>query len=182
MGVAPEQVKELAQQAAVRVLGHLEGEALIPRFIDSYIMGFERRQLKDPADQFRQRSNQLAQEALVLLGFLVAEKCAGRFRRFKLGPLALRDAGAARRFVEAFWAALAAQLKREPGQAVELARQAEDYRHAEQRRARFSERVAPLLDPLPRMKDKAEHAGRKFFDALDTVAAQVAARVFARSF
>lgn len=179
--MAARQVEKLAQRAAHRVYAHLEGERLIPRFIDSYVMGFDRRQLKNPPEQFRQRSNQLGREALLLLGWLVVEKCGGQFHHFKLGPLRLQDAGAARRFEETFWPALAAQLNRPPSAAAELARLADYYRDPAERQARFSERVAPLLDPLPPMKDKAEHAGRKFFQALDNVAAQVVTRVFARS-
>ena len=44
-----------ARLAAQRLLGHLEGERLIPRFIDSYIMGFDRKHLKNPPDQFLAR-------------------------------------------------------------------------------------------------------------------------------
>lgn len=181
MEVAPERVDELARAAATRVFGHLEGERLIPRFIDSYIMGFDRRQLKNPPDQFLQRSNQLGRLALLLLGRLVVEKCGEQFYRFRLGPLRLADAAAGRRFQEKFWQALAAELKLNPEVGARLAGEAEEYRDPVQRLSLFSGRVAPLLDPAPPMKDQAEHAGQKFFEALDQVAAQVAGRVFGRS-
>ncbi|MGH9779402.1 MAG: hypothetical protein ACRD5I_13415 [Candidatus Acidiferrales bacterium] len=170
--------EERAADAATRVLGHLEGERLIPRFIDSYVMGFDRPQLKNPAEEFGERSGRIGREALVLLGLLVTEHCAQRLHRFKLGPLKLRDAGAARRFADGFWQAVAGSLKLRLEQTAELQRATEDYRDPQAREARFSGRIAPLLDPAPHMKDKAEHAGRKFFEALDKVAAQVATRVF----
>lgn len=178
MSATPERVNELATQAATRVVGHLEGERLIPRFIDSYVIGFDRPQLKNPPEPFRERSQAIGREALLLLGRLVAEKCGQQFHRLKLGPLQLADRSAARRFQEAFWLELGAQLKMGPGAGGQLARQAEEYGDAAAREARFAERIAPLLDPAPQMKDKAEHAGHKFFEALDKVAAQVAKRVF----
>jgi hypothetical protein len=181
MGVAPERVDELARAAARRVVAHLEGERLIPRFIDSYVMGFDRPQLKQPAEEFLRRSNQLGREALALLGVLTAEKCAAEFHWFKLGPLRLRDAVAAQRFVTAFWRAVVENLKLPSAAAEEVNRQADSYRDAGARPALFRERIAPLLDPQPQMKDKAEHAGNKFFEALDQVAAQVATRLFERS-
>lgn len=181
MGFAPEKVEELAAAAARRVFGHLEGERLIPRFIDSYVMGFDRRQLKNPPDQFLQRSNQLGRLALALLGRLVVEKCRGQFHRLRLGPLRLSDSAARRRFQESFWRALAAELKLNPELAASLAGEAEDYRDPARRLALFSGRVAPLLDPAPQMREKAEHAGVKFYEALDQVAAQVATRLFGRS-
>ncbi len=171
-------VEERAADAATRVLGHLEGERLIPRFIDSYVMGFDRPGLKNPPDQFAERSNRIGREALVLLGLLVSEHSAERLHRFKLGPLKLRDARAARRFADGFWQAMAGSLKLRPEQSADLKRATEDYRDPQAREALFSGRIAPLLDPTPQMKDKAEHAGRKFFEALDKVAAQVATRVF----
>lgn len=173
-------VEERAAEAARRVLGHLEGERLIPRFIDSYVMGFDRPQLKNPPDAFRERSNQIGREALVLLGRLVSERCGNELFRFRLGPLKLRDASAARQFADAFWAAVSEQLKLRAEQAAELVRAGEDYREPQARLALFSQRIAPLLDPLPQMKDKAEHAGRKFYEALDNVAAQVTTRVFSQ--
>ena len=181
MGVAPEKVDELAAAAARRVFGHLEGERLIPRFIDSYVMGFDRRQLKNPPDKFLERSNQLGRLALLLLGRLVVEKCSGEFHRFRLGPLRLADVAAGRRFQEKFWRALAAELKLGPEVGASLAGEAEDYRDPTERLVLFSGRVAPLLDPAPQMRDKAEHAGVKFFEALDNVANQVTMRVFGRS-
>jgi len=171
-------VEERAADAAARVLGHLEGERLIPRFIDSYVMGFDRPQLKNPAEEFGERSSRIGREALVLLGLLVSEYCGERLHRFKLGPLKLRDAAGARRFADGFWQAIAGSLKLRPEQTADLKRATEDYRDPQSREELFSGRIAPLLDPLPRMKDKAEHAGRKFFEALDKVAAQVAVRVF----
>src|SRR3989338_3449181 len=134
-----------ARLAAQRLLGHLEGERLIPRFIDSYIMGFDRKHLKNPPDQFLARSNQLGRLALALLGRLLAEKGGGEFYRLRLGPLRLADNA---------YAAPAA------------------------RAALFRQQVAPLLDPTPSMQDKAEHAGQKFYEALDKVAEQVVRRVF----
>ena len=181
MRITGEQAQELGRAAAARVLGHLEGERLIPRFIDSYVMGFDRPQLKSPADQFRQRSSQLGWEALLLLSRLVLERCSARFFRFQLGPLRVPDAVARREFSASFWSALAAGLPREGGATADLSRQAEGYRDPHQRLALFSSRIAPLLDPQPQMKDKAEHAGRKFFQALEQVAGQVAARLFPTS-
>lgn len=180
MAATPEQVEEKARTAAQRVFGHLEGERLIPRFVDSYVMGFDRRQLKTPPDKFLERSNQLGRLALVLLGRLVAEKCAGQFTRFRLGPLRLADPAAGARFREKFWQALAAELKLGPEVAAALAAESEEYREPAARRALFSRRVAPLLDPAPQMQDKAEHAGGKFYEALEKVAEQVAARVLGR--
>lgn len=171
-------VEDRAADAAARVLGHLEGERLIPRFIDSYVMGFDRPQLKNPPEEFGERSGRIGREALVLLGLLVTERCGEKLHRFKLGPLKLRDAGAARRLTDGFWQAVAGSLKLRPEQTAELKRATEDYRDLQAREALFSGRIAPLLDPQPQMKDKAEHAGRKFFEALDKVAAQVATRVF----
>jgi hypothetical protein len=171
-------IEERAADAATRVLGHLEGERLIPRFIDSYVMGFDRPGLKNPPDQFAARSNRIGREALVLLGRLVTERCGERLHRFKLGPLKLRDAGGARQFTERFWQAMGESLNLRPEQVDDLAGAAEEYREPQGREALFSGRIAPLLDPAPQMKDKAEHAGRKFFEALDKVATQVAARVF----
>ncbi|MFQ5695814.1 MAG: hypothetical protein ACE5HB_07490 [Terriglobia bacterium] len=173
-----EQIERLAQAAANKVMGHLEGERIIPRFIDSYVMGFDRPALKMPVEAFNQRSQEIGRQALLLLGRLVVEKCGARFRRFKLGPLALADKGAAGRFAEQFWPKLTMQLKLSPQRATELARQAEDYTDAERRETLFAGRVAPLLDPAPHMRDKAEHAGQKFYQALDSVASQVAARLF----
>lgn len=181
MGTTAEQVDKLAAAAASRVFGHLEGERLIPRFIDSYVMGFDRPQLKNPPEKFRERSNQLGREALLLLGALVVEKCSAQFHRFRLGPWRLADAAAGGRFEEKFWQALAAELKLSAEVGASLAREAEPYRDSTQRIPLFSRRVAPLLDPMPQMKEKAEHAGRKFFEALDQVAAQVATRLFRRS-
>lgn len=180
MGLAPERVDELAAAAALRVFAHLEGERLIARFIDSYVMGFDRPQLKNPPEQFRERSNQLGREALLLLGILVIEKCGAEFHRFRLGPLTVRDRGAGRRFAEKFWPALAGQLKLAPEAVAELVRHAGFYGEAGARQARFRERIAPLLDPQPAMKDKAEHAGDKFYQALDQVAGQVVRRLFGR--
>lgn len=171
-------VEQRATDAATRVLGHLEGERIIPRFIDSYVMGFDRPGLKNPPDQFTERSKRIGREALVLLGQLVTERCGERLHRFKLGPLKLRDAGGARQFTERFWQAMGESLNLRPEQVEDLTWGAESYREAQVREALFSERIAPLLDPAPQMKDKAEHAGRKFFEALDKVAAQVAVRVF----
>ena len=171
-------VEELAAAAAERVLGHLEGERLIPRFIDSYVMGFDRPQLKNPAEEFLARSNQIGREALVLLGLLVTEKCGEQLYRFKLGPLRLRDTGAARRFSSEFWAALMLQMKLSLQAGAELRQESEAYRDVAARAALFRQRIAPLLDPAPQMKDKAEHAGQKFFEALDHVVAQVATRIF----
>ncbi|MFQ5777853.1 MAG: hypothetical protein ACE5IP_07585 [Terriglobia bacterium] len=181
MGIKPEKVDELAQAAAARVVGHVQGEKLISRFIDSYVMGFDRRQLKSPVDKFRQRADQLGQEALVLLGLLVVEQCCQRLYRFKLGPLVMRDRQAARRFAESFWPAVGGQLKLDAGVPAGWARRAEEYRTAPDREARFSEQVAPLLDPAPQMKDNAEHAGRKFFEALSKVSIQVTTRLLAGS-
>lgn len=176
--MAGKPVEEIAAQAAQRVLGHLEGERLIPRFIDSYVMGFDRPQLKNPPEQFRERSNQIGREALVLLGLLVSEHCGEKLYRFRLGPLKLRDTGAARRLGEAFWRAMSEELKLRPEQTAELQRGTEDYRDPQARAELFRQRIGPLLDPAPHMKDKAEHAGQKFYEALDTVAAQVATRLF----
>lgn len=181
MGVTPEQVDERARAAAQRVFGHLEGERLIPRFIDSYVMGFDRRQLKNPPDQFLQRSNQLGRLALLLLGRLVVEKCSGQLYRFRLGPLRLADAASRRRFQEKFWQAMAAELKLGPEVGANLAGESKEYDDPVQRMPLFSRRVAPLLDPAPQMRDKAEHAGQKFCEALDKVAAQVTIRVFSCS-
>lgn len=178
---AADDVEAKARLAAQRVFGHLEGERLIPRFIDSYIMGFDRKHLKSPPDQFLARSNQLGRLALLLLGRLVAEKGSAEFTRFRLGPLRLRDAAAGRRFRENFWQALGRELKLSAEAAAGLARDAEEYADPAARLELFSGRVAPLLDPAPQMLEKAEHAGRKFYEALDKVADQVAARVFARS-
>ncbi len=176
--MAGKPVEEIAAQAAQRVLGHLEGERLIPRFIDSYVMGFDRPQLKNPPEQFRERSNQIGREALVLLGLLVSEHCGEKLYRFRLGPLKLRDTGAARRLGEAFWRAMSEELKLRPEQTAELQRGTEDYRDPQARAELFRQRIGPLLDPAPHMKDKAEHAGQKFYEALDKVAAQVATRLF----
>ena len=176
--MASKPIEEIAAQAAERVLGHLEGERLIPRFIDSYVMGFDRPQLKNPPEQFRERSNQIGREALVLLGLLVSERCGEQLYRFRLGPLKLRDANGARRLGEAFWQAISAHLKLRPEQAAELRRSTEDYSDPLRRAELFRHRIAPLLDPAPQMKDKAEHAGQKFYEALDKVAAQVATRIF----
>ncbi len=171
-------IEEIAAQAAERVLAHLEGERLIPRFIDSYVMGFDRPQLKNPPEQFRERSNQIGREALVLLGLLVSEHCGEKLYRFRLGPLRVRDSGAARRVSDAFWRAMSVQLKLRPEQSTELQRGTEDYRDPQSRAELFRRRIGPLLDPAPQMKDKAEHAGQKFYEALDKVASQVAVRVF----
>jgi hypothetical protein len=176
--MASKPIEEVAAQAAERVLGHLEGERLIPRFIDSYVMGFDRPQLKNPPEQFRERSNQIGREALVLLGLLVSEYCGEKLYRFRLGPIKLRDTDAARRLGEAFWRAMSAQLKLRPEQSAELQRGTGDYRDPHSRAEIFRQRIGPLLDPAPQMKDKAEHAGQKFYEALDKVAAQVAVRVF----
>src|SRR3972149_7091721 len=86
-----------ARQAAQRLVGHREGERLIPRFIDSYIMGFDRKHLKNPPDLFLARSNQLGRLALLLLGRLLAGKGGGGV--YRLGPGAPRpgrDPAAAR--------------------------------------------------------------------------------------
>ena len=179
--MASKRIEEMAAQAAERVLGHLEGERLIPRFIDSYVMGFDRPQLKNPPEQFRERSNQIGREALVLLGLLVSEHCGEKLCRFRLGPLKLRDTDAARRLGEAFWQAMSERLKLRPEQAAELQRGTEDYRDPQVRAEIFRQRIAPLLDPAPQMKDKAEHAGQKFYEALDKVASQVAARIFSQA-
>jgi len=176
--MASKRIEEMAAQAAERVLGHLEGERLIPRFIDSYVMGFDRPQLKNPPEQFRERSNQIGREALVLLGLLVSEHCGEKLYRFRLGPLKLRDTDAARRLGEAFWQAMSERLKLRPEQAAELQRATNDYRDPLRRVELFRQRIAPLLDPAPQMKDKAEHAGQKFYEALDKVATQVATRIF----
>lgn len=174
------EVDQLAENAAGRVVAHLEGERLISRFIDSYVMGFDRPQLKVPADKFLERANALARQALVLLGVLVEEKCGGQLDRFRLGPLRLRDHAAASRFSRSFWPALGTRLKGGAAPPEELARQAEEYRDAAARLELFAGRIAPLLDPQPTMKEKAEHAGRKFYEALDQVAAQVATRLAQR--
>lgn len=181
MGVTADETEALARQAAARVVGHLEGERLIPRFIDSYAMGFDRPQLKNPPEKFRERAQEIGHQALLLLGLLVVEKCGEQFHRFKLGPLKLADRAAARRLGEAFWPALAGELKMGPETVAGLARQSEEYRDLSQRAARFAGRIGPLLDPAPQMKDKAEHAGQKFYEALNKVAAQVAARLFGES-
>ncbi|MDA2912833.1 hypothetical protein MYX77_02525 [Acidobacteriia bacterium AH_259_A11_L15] len=181
MAVRAEEIEAKAKLAAQRVFGHLEGERLIPRFIDSYIMGFDRPTLKNPPDQFRERSNQLGRAALLLLGRLTAEKCSGQFTRFRLGPLKIADGDARRRFQGKFWQSVAAELKISPEAGAELAREAEDYSDPARRATLFRERIAPLLDPAPQMKDKAEHAGQKFYEALEKVAAQVAARVSTQS-
>jgi hypothetical protein len=173
-----EEAEARARQAAQRVLGHLEGERLIPRFIDSYIMGFDRKHLKSPPDEFLTRSNELGRLALALLGRLVAEKGGGEFHRLRLGPLRLADRAAAARFRESLWRALAAELKLGAEAAVGLEQEAAAYSDPAGRAALFRERVAPLLDPAPSMKDKAEHAGQKFYEALDKVAEQVVRRVF----
>src|SRR3990167_1651092 len=167
-----------ARLAAQRLLGHLEGERLIPRFIDSYIMGFDRKHLKSPPDQFLARSNQLGRLALALLARLLAEKGGGEFYRLRLGPLRLADNAAAARFRENFWRALAAELKLDSPAAAGLERDAEAYADPAARAALFRQQVAPLLDPTPSMKDKAEHAGQKFYEALNKVAEQVVRRVF----
>jgi len=181
MGASADEIDQRARQAAARVVGHLEGERLIPRFIDSYIMGFDRKHLKSPPDEFIARSNQLGRLALLLLGRLVAEKAGGRFFRLRLGPLRLADGSAAARFREKFWQALAGELKLDAPAAAGLPGEAEQYGDAAARAARFRQQVAPLLDPTPQMKDKAEHAGQKFYEALDKVAEQVTTRVFAGS-
>jgi hypothetical protein len=174
----PEGVQHLAHTAAVQVVGQLEGERLIPRFIDSYVMAFDRPQLKNPYEKFRQRSRELGREALLLLGALVVEKAARKLHRFELGPLKLADPAAAREFAEGFWQALADELKGGAEDARELNRRAEDYQNPDQKGLRFRTRVAPLLDPLPQMKEKAEHAGQKFFEALEQVSSQVVRRTF----
>lgn len=181
MAARTDEVDRKANLAAQRVVGHLEGERLIPRFIDSYVMGFDRRALKNPPDKFQERSSQLGRLALLLLGRLTAEKCGGQFHRFRFGPLRLADAGATRRFQEKFWQALAAELKMGLEGGLALAREAEGYSNPEHRAGAFRQRVAPLLDPAPQMKEKAEHAGQKFYEALDKVAAQVTSRVFGAS-
>src|SRR3990167_1413549 len=147
-----------ARLAAQRLLGHLEGERLIPRFIDSYIMGFDRKHLKSPPDQFLARSNELGRLALALLGRLLAEKGGGEFHRLRLGPLRLADNAAAARFRENFWRSLAAELKLDSQAADGLEREAEAYADPAARAALFRQQVAPLLDPTPSMKDKAEPA------------------------
>src|SRR3989304_2450410 len=167
-----------ARLAAARLLGHLEGERLIPRFIDSYIMGFDRKHLKTPPEQSLAPSNELGRLALALLGRLLAEKGGGEFYRLRLGPLRLADNAAAARFREAFWRALAAGRKLASPGAAGLEREAEAYADPAARAALFRQQVAPLLDPTPSLKDKAEHAGQKFFEALDKVAEQVGRRVF----
>ncbi|HXE75092.1 MAG TPA: hypothetical protein VNN18_05595 [Candidatus Xenobia bacterium] len=176
--MAVKAIEEIATQAAERVLGHLEGERLIPRFIDSYVMGFDRPQLKNPPEQFRERSNRIGREALVLMGLLVCERCGERLYRFRLGPLKLRDTDAAERLSAAFWQAMGEELKLRPEQAAELRLGTDDYRDPQARAEVFRQRIAPLLDPAPQMKDKAEHAGQKFYEALDKVATQVATRLF----
>lgn len=178
MATKAEDIEARARLAAQRLIGHLEGERLIPRFIDSYIMGFDRKHLKNPPDKFLARSNQLGRLALALLGRLVAEKGGGEFHRLRLGPLRLADPAASARFREKFWQALAAELKLDPQAATGLAREAEAYADPAARAVLFREQVAPLLDPTPSMKDKAEHAGQKFYEALDKVAEQVTRRVF----
>jgi hypothetical protein len=115
---------------------------------------------------------------MALLAQLVVERCGAEFVRFRLGPLKLRDPAATARFAGRFWPTLAAQLKLAPEFADELARRAAEFSDAGARQALFRQRIAPLLDPQPQMKEKAEHAGNKFFEALDKVAAQVAARLF----
>src|SRR3989304_4077620 len=97
MGSKAEEVDARARLAAQRLLGHLEGERLIPRFIDSYIMGFDRKHLKSPPDQFLARSNELGRLALALLARLLAEKGGGEFYRLRPGPLRLAGNPAARR-------------------------------------------------------------------------------------
>ena len=116
--MAGKPVEEIAAQAAERVLAHLEGERLIPRFIDSYVMGFDRPQLKSPPEKFRERSNQIGREALVLLGLLVSEHCGEKLYRFQLGPLKLRDTGAAGRLRDAFWQAMTADFNQAAGRRV----------------------------------------------------------------
>src|SRR3989304_4776602 len=108
MGASAEQVEQRARLAGQRPGGHPGGERLIPRFIDSYIMGFDRKHLKSPPDQFLARSNQLGRLALALLARLLAEKGGGEFYRLRLGPLRLADNAAAARFRENFWGALGA--------------------------------------------------------------------------
>jgi hypothetical protein len=173
-----EEAEARARLAAARLLGHLEGERLIPRFIDSYIMGFDRKHLKSPPEQFLARSNELGRLALALLGRLVAEKGGREFHRLRLGPLRLADPASAARFRETFWRSLAAELKLGAEAAAGLEQDAAAYADPAGRAGLFRERVAPLLDPAPSMKDKAEHAGQKFYEALDQVAAQVVRRVF----
>lgn len=177
MGWSGEQLVERAQAAARTLLDRLEGQKLVLRFVDSYVMGFDRPAIKVPADVYQQRMASLRGEAVMWLGVSLLEQLQRPLARFNLGPLVWRNPAAEARFAENLWTALAGQLGAGREVAASLRQEWEVYEalpDAAARAERFAARIAPLLDPVETMREKAHYAGIKFTPVLTAEARKLA--------
>ena len=67
MAYSREQLVERAQQTVERLLAALEGERLVPRFVDSYVMGFDRPGLKASPLRYRELLTTVSRECLLAM-------------------------------------------------------------------------------------------------------------------
>jgi hypothetical protein len=168
-----------AGEVANKLLGALEAERLAARFVDAYVVEFDRQGLKDHPQRYRELLGTLGREALLaMVGQVNAE--LPRFVTRRRPPL-LRGAEVevADAFAQELLASLARALRWTPEEAEEFRRDLGLYAQLSARTQRvkkrprptdpaegpFVDRCALLLDPS--MLDNARHAAGKFLAGIE---------------
>lgn len=81
MTASGEELPQQAGQLAARMAEWLESERLAVRFVDSYVMGFDRRGLRANPTEYRQRLALLTQEALLAMAVFFLTWCSLHFQK-----------------------------------------------------------------------------------------------------
>lgn len=178
MPTSTEELRQKAQQLAARMAEWLESERLAARFVDSYVMGFDRRDLRANPAQYRQRLALLSQEALLAMAAAFLNWSSLQFQKKYMFFFRRPDWEALGAVWEGFTAALGIRLSEEQKQflaSFEIALHATGAA-VSPLTDQIAERLGRLLDPV-RAED-ARYAARKFLPLLEKGVNDLASNIF----
>jgi len=190
MDSAREQLALRARETATQLLGALEAEQLVPRFVDSYVMACDRPGLKASPLRYRELLSTLQRECLLAMVARMSVELPQHLTRRQRGMRRGAATGISEAFHETFLTSLAESLdwtgcdrgefRRDLALYVQLAaRQRRPMKRGKPTAAGpFVDRCALLLDPA--LLEKARDAAARFLVELEGVAESVLTRVFGR--
>lgn len=181
-----------AGEIANKLLGALEGEGLVARFVNSYVAEFGRRGLKDHPHRYRELLATLGREALLAMVAQANAELPSYLTRRRLPLVRGAEVQVADAFSEELLASLARASRWGAEDAEEFRRDLNLYTQLSARTQRVKKRRAPtdpaegpfvdrcalLLDPS--MLDKARGAAGKFLVEIEEATERIVRGVFRR--
>lgn len=178
MALASEEWQPKAEQLVARMAEWLESERLAARFVDSYVMGFDRRGLRTNPAQYRQRLALLNQEALLAMAAFFMTWSSWHFQKKYLLFFRRPDWETLGAVWEGFTTALQGRLEGEQKDflaSFEVSSQLVGS-VASPLLVQVVERLGRALDPTH--PDDARYAAEKFLPLLEKGVNELASEVF----